>query len=35
MLEGSSFEMAEELQEKVTEMLMPVLTSTFRAVSEE
>jgi transposase len=35
MLEGHSFETAEELQEKVTEILMSIPTSTFGAVFEE
>jgi hypothetical protein len=35
MLEGSSFETAEELQEKVADILMSIPTSTFRAVFEE
>jgi hypothetical protein len=34
-LEKSSFETAEELQEKVTDILMSIPTSTFRAVFEE
>jgi hypothetical protein len=35
MLEGSSFETAEELREKVTDILMSIPTSTFRAVFKE
>jgi hypothetical protein len=35
MLAGSSFETAEELQEKVTDILTPILTSTFGAAFEE
>jgi hypothetical protein len=35
MLEGSSFEAAEELQEKMADILMSIPTSTFRAVFEE
>jgi hypothetical protein len=35
MLEGSSFETAEEAQEKVTNILMSLLTSTFRGVFEK
>jgi hypothetical protein len=35
MLEGNSFQTAEELQEKVTDILVSIPTSTFRAVFEE
>jgi hypothetical protein len=35
MLEGSSFETAEELQAKITDILMSIPTSTFRAAFEE
>jgi hypothetical protein len=35
MLKGSSFQTARELQEKVTDVLMSVPTSTFTAVFEE
>jgi hypothetical protein len=35
ILEGSSFEMAKELQEKTTDILMSIPTSTFRAVFDE
>jgi hypothetical protein len=35
MLEWSSFETAEELQERVTDILMSIPISTFRAVFEE
>jgi hypothetical protein len=35
MLEGNSFETAEELQEKVTGILMSITISTFRPVFEE
>jgi hypothetical protein len=35
MLEGSSFETAEEVQEKVTDILMSIPTSTFRALFEK
>jgi hypothetical protein len=35
MLEGSSFETAQELQGKATGILMSIPTSTFRAVFEE
>jgi hypothetical protein len=35
MLEGSSFEAAEELQEKMTGVLMSIPVSTFRAIFEE
>jgi hypothetical protein len=35
MLEGHYFQTAEELQEKVTDILVSIPTSTFRAVFEE
>jgi hypothetical protein len=35
VLKGSSFETAEELQERVTDILKSISTSTFRAVFEE
>jgi hypothetical protein len=35
MLEWSSFETSEELQENVTDILMSIPTSTFRAIFEE
>jgi hypothetical protein len=35
MLEGSSFETTEELQEKVKDILISIPTSAFRAVFEE
>jgi hypothetical protein len=35
MLDGSSFETAEELQEKVTDILLSIATLTFRTVFEE
>jgi hypothetical protein len=35
MLEGSSFERREDLHEKVTKILMPIPSPTFRAVVKE
>jgi hypothetical protein len=35
MLEGSSFEKVEEMQEKAKDILMSIPTSIFRAVFEE